>query len=97
MEVATANAVPRSCSLPVVKESPSPAESRTTPVVPEKIVLAVFDAVVEDDVPTGRKRKTGRVACDDRSTHFHSSLIRAPREGPEETRSIPLNNVGRLI
>src|SRR5580692_8137932 len=94
MDVATANAVPRDCSLPDEKVSPSPPDSRTTPVVSENTEpLDEFDV----ELLTGSRRNTGRVAWEDRNTHFHSSLISAPRDGPEDTMSMLLNRVARLI
>src|SRR5580700_10991369 len=92
-EVASAKAVPRSSWLPDVKDSPSPAETRNNPVVSEKI--EPDELFVELD--TGRNRSTGRVACEDRRTHFQSSLINVPRDGPEEIRSTLLNKFARLI
>ena len=46
---------------------------------------------------TGRKRNTGRVDCDARSTHFQSSLINAPRVAAAGTSSMVLNTLARLI
>ncbi len=94
IEVARANAVPKSCWLPAANDSPSPAETWTNPVVSEKIEPG---ELALDVLGPGSSRSTGRVACDDRSTHFQSSVIRVPRDGPEEIRSTVLNRFARLI
>src|SRR5579864_8326034 len=84
-DVASANAVPRSSALPVVKDSPSLAETFTSAVVSENIEPeGRVDALEE----TGSRRSTGRVDWEERSTHFQSSLISVPRAGPDETRSM---------
>ncbi len=46
-------------------------------------------------LPTGSIRKTGRVAADSFSTHFQSSLIKAPSPGLAYTSSMELKTLAR--
>ena len=78
-DVASANAVPKSASLPTLElNGPSPAETYRMPRVPEKIAVRLELADVSLANASPVKRSTGRVGEALRSTHFQSSLIRAP-------------------
>ena len=85
--------MPSSGSLPKVgAEAPSPPESLTTPrkgPMPE--ALRAEEAVCQEGC-CGSSRSTGRVAAEERSTHFQSSLSSPVCPGATYTSSMELNN-----
>src|SRR5436190_11556849 len=94
-DVASANVVPRSDWFEEENGLPSPDDTFTTPRVSEKIEA---DEEGEEETVFGSNiRSTGRVAIELRSTHFQSSLIKAPEFGDEYTSSTELKTEARLI
>ena len=90
MEVSTENPVPMSCCSALFSRLLSPPEKRTIPVVSANMLLGVEEGCL------GRNRRTGRVDWEDRSTHFHSSLIRVASLAAPGTTSIELSTAAKL-
>ncbi len=90
--MASANAVPKSWAVLPLTESPSPPETRIIPVVSLKVVVWPWE-----ELDTGVRRSTGRVAWEVRSTHFQSSVMSEPLDADAGTSSTVLSMLARFI
>src|SRR5262245_1163030 len=96
MEVATPNPVPTTCCRAPFRGSLPDAERLSMLVVSENIGPG-FEEEMIWGVCCGSMRSTGRVALEDRRTHFHSSLINAPPGAVKGETSIELRTLARLM